>query len=121
MTSQNNYGPVPQKGLTFPRCRPGPNTWDKVTPEDFGPEHDYILIDHGSIVHLIPVSYAALQWCYAHLPEDAPRWGANGYVIEPRYVDPIVDGMRRDGLLSDVDYVNNMNAEQQDRLAGEDQ
>ena len=51
----------------------GINFWGDVTPEDFGPEHDFELLDQFSLWIFTPVSKAALQWCYAHLPEDAPR------------------------------------------------
>lgn len=83
---------------------PGPNTWENCTKADFGPEHDFELYDHGSIWIFWPVSNAALQWCYAHLPEDAPRWGAKGYAVEHRYIGNIVLGAKRDGLMSEIDY-----------------
>ena len=59
---------------------------------------DFVLIDHGSIVILDPVTDAALEWCYEHLPEDAPRWGRVGYAIELRYIHEIADAAVRDGL-----------------------
>ena len=86
----------------------GPNNWDSITADDFGPRHDFEVDDHGSIFILTPVSEAALQWCYAHLPEDAPRWGSVSYAIEPRYIEDIVRGCQRDGLLSEDDYVEAM-------------
>jgi hypothetical protein len=82
----------------------GPNTWDQVTREDYGPEHDYWFDDQGTIVILHPVSNACLQWCYAKLPEDAPRWGAKGYVIEHRYWPTIKEALGRDDLMSREEF-----------------
>lgn len=50
----------------------------------------YHVSHHGSIAILTPTSPAAIAWCEEHLPEDAMRWGPNGYVIEPRYLEPIL-------------------------------
>jgi hypothetical protein len=83
-----------------------------VTEQDFGPEHDVEVEDHGTIFIFTPISEAALQWCYRHLPKDAPRWGLNGYVVEHRFIDDIVEGARRDKLLTKEDY-DNMMAEEQ--------
>lgn len=53
---------------------------------------------HGSVVILTPVSEAAKDWVQAHLmgPE-TQRWG-KGVVIEPRYLDNILNGMAEAGL-----------------------
>lgn len=58
---------------------------------------DFNLNNHGSIVILNALTPAATDWAENHLPEDALRWG-NGYVIEPRYLAPILDGILEDGL-----------------------
>ena len=63
-----------------------------------GLEHDFRLQIEGSIIIIWPDSKRALHWCYEHLPEDCPRWGATGYVIEHRYIADVVDGMLRDDL-----------------------
>ena len=99
-----SYGLVEPHRVQFPHCLPGPNNWDNIQPEDFGPEHDFELFDHGSIWIFFPISEAALQWCYKHLPEDCPRWGAKGFAIEHRYIEDIVAGARRDNLMSERDY-----------------
>lgn len=87
----------------------GPNSWDDVTTDDFGPEHDFDIEDHGSIVVLDCYSNAALQWCYRHLPEYCPRWGRTGFAIERRYVADVIAGMKRDNLMDRNDYSNAMN------------
>ena len=86
---------------------PGPNDWDNIAPEDFGPEHDFEVTNHGTIFIFDPISVAATQWCYKHLPADGPRWG-KGFVIEHRYIEAIVNGARRDNLMSLEDYENAM-------------
>jgi hypothetical protein len=114
------YGQVDDRGLRFPECRPGPNRWDEMTQEDFAKDFDYVINRQGSITVLDPKSEAALQWFYRHLPEDCPRWAAKGFVIEHRFVDDILEGMARDGLVSDEEFEYSMNAEDRDRHAGED-
>jgi len=119
--SNERFGPVNHTPLRFPRCRPGPNNWDNITPEEFGPEHDIELNDQGTIWLFTPISKAALQWCYAHLPDDAPRWGQCSYVVEHRFISDIVEGARRDGLLTKDDYEKAMAAEDETAHQGEDQ
>ena len=97
----------------------GPNQWDSITPDDFGFKFDYIVEGHGSLTVIDPTSRAALQWLYAHLPEDCPRWGKLGFCVESNYVADILDGMARDGLLSEQGYVDAMSAEERDVHAGE--
>lgn len=102
LTDEYASNPEPRKPVA------GPSNWDSVGPGDFGPEHDFDYTDHGSIYVLDAVSEAALQWCYAKLPEDCPRWGARGFVIEPRYLPTIVYAMRRDNLMSRQDFEDAM-------------
>jgi hypothetical protein len=90
-----------------------PRHWDEVGPGDYGPEADFSVDHHGTVAVLFPISRAAILWCSRHLPDDAPRWGTRGYVIEPRYLDPIVQHMDLDGLLSQDEYDMAV-AEQQD-------
>jgi len=96
------------RSLKFPRCRPGPNNWDDIQPEDFGPEHDFELNDQGNVWLFTPISNAAVQWLRKKLPEDAPRWGACSYVIEHRYISDIVERARADNLMSEQDYTDAM-------------
>jgi hypothetical protein len=58
---------------------------------------DFNVQNEGSIFILNALTPRASLWCAEHLPHDATRWG-NGYVIEPRYIEPIVDGIVDDGL-----------------------
>jgi len=86
----------------------GENNWENIRPEDFGSKWDYELENHITLWIFTPVSEAALQWCYAHLPANAPRWGAKGFVIEARYINEIVKGATRDGLMSPEEYEHAM-------------
>jgi hypothetical protein len=54
--------------------------------------------DHGSIVILTGLTVTGREWLSAHLPDDAQTWGIHGYVVEPRYVNDIMDGAAADGL-----------------------
>jgi hypothetical protein len=58
---------------------------------------DATIFNHGSVVTLLPRSDAAREWLSEHIPEDA-LWLGPSLAIEPRYVQPIVDGMRDAGL-----------------------
>jgi hypothetical protein len=59
---------------------------------------DFVVANHFSVVILHARTDAARAWLDEHLPEDALTWGTDGTVIEPRYVGPILDGIRSDGL-----------------------
>lgn len=59
---------------------------------------DFEVHNHGSICLLWPRTEAAKDWCNEHLPEDSTRWGIDSYVVEPRYVEAIVEGFSADGL-----------------------
>ena len=83
----------------------GPNDWDGITPDDFGMSFDYIIENHGSLTVLDPTSRAALQWLYAHLPEDCPRFGKLGFCVETDYVSSVLESLARDGLVSEPEYV----------------
>lgn len=111
------------------KTSPGPNRWDEITKDDFAKDFDYVINRQGSITVIDCLSEAALQWCYRHLPEDCPRWGARGFAIEWRFAADIIKGMGQehelaDGskqrLISDEEYEFNMAAEERDRMAGED-
>ena len=100
----------------------GPNAWDDVTADDFGFCFDYITQPLGESKTIIdPTSVAALQWLYRHLPEDCPRYGKLAFVVESVYVNDVLKRMGEDGLVSEAEYADAMNAEERDRHAGENQ
>lgn len=76
--------------VTCPKCRAIARR--RASTPDIRIEH------HGSIVLLRPVSANGTEWLAEHLPEDAQNWG-EAKVCEPRYVQPILDGMMHDGLV----------------------
>ena len=54
---------------------------------------------HGSICILHPLTPAAEAWIEENIDPDAQRWGSdNGVVIEPRYMNDILNNMRGAGL-----------------------
>ncbi len=60
---------------------------------------DFRIDGEGSIYILTPITQAAREWCGEHLPDDALRWGARGYVIEHGYIATIVsDIIEAEGL-----------------------
>lgn len=59
---------------------------------------DIRVADHGSLVVIAGVSVKGEEWLAANLDPDAQRWGVNGWVVEPRYVQDIVYGAMDAGL-----------------------
>ena len=105
---------TPERGLQ------GPHRWHKMQGSDFGPTWDFETEDHGPLVVFDPLSEAALQWCYAHLPQDMPRFGAKGFLIEAEHIKGVVGGARRDGLMTEADFIQAMEENHQIMLQGED-
>lgn len=58
---------------------------------------DIVVQNEGTIVLLVPETEVADEWLDEHLDPDVVRW-ATGYVVEPRYVAPIIEGALEDGL-----------------------
>lgn len=58
---------------------------------------DFTLRFEGSIYILHPHTPAAAEWIDEYIPDDALAWG-KGIVVEPRYIEPIVQGILADGL-----------------------
>ena len=52
--------------------------------------------NHGSIFILTPLTPEAIEWFEQHMPDDVQMWGPNGYVVEPRYVQDILEGIAGD-------------------------
>ncbi len=58
---------------------------------------DVNIENHGSLVLIRPLTEAASDWLDENISEDAQHFGG-AVVVEPRYVEAIVEGMRNDGL-----------------------
>jgi len=58
---------------------------------------DVKIENHGSLVLIRPLTEAASDWLDENISEDAPHFGG-AVVVEPRYVEAIVEGMQNDGL-----------------------
>lgn len=61
---------------------------------------DVVVQDNGSTVFLRPQSRQAISWINRNIGKDngyQPYWPT--VLIEPRYVEAVVDGMEADGLL----------------------
>ena len=89
--------------ITMPRfdifhAKQGPHRWSEITKEDFGEDGDFELYDWGNEFIFYPISNAALQWCYYHLPEDCPRGLGSGFRIEAENIKEVVANAERDGL-----------------------
>ena len=58
---------------------------------------DFRILDHGSVVTLRPQTPAAWEWVDENLPQDVLTVGG-AVAIEPRFIDPIAEGIQADGL-----------------------
>lgn len=58
---------------------------------------EFKLVDQGSIVLLQPLTVKAMEWIAETKPEDAQMWGT-ALVIEPRYVDGVVEAAQMAGF-----------------------
>jgi hypothetical protein len=61
------------------------------------PRADFTVSNQGSIFILTPVTERAVAWRNEFLPSDALTWGG-GVVVEHRFIENIVNGIRKDGL-----------------------
>jgi hypothetical protein len=58
---------------------------------------DFVVRDVGSLVILDPLNDAATSWAEGRLEESVMRWGS-GFVIEPRYLPPIIQALLVEGF-----------------------
>ena len=56
------------------------------------------MLFRSSLVLVLPVSPEAKAWIEEHVDPEA-QWFGRSLVVEPRYVEAILDGMSRDGLV----------------------
>lgn len=62
---------------------------------------DFTLAHHGSVALLTPNTPEANKWLGEHIPDHA-LWWSRGVVIEPRYVEAVMDGIVEDGMTLEV-------------------
>lgn len=59
---------------------------------------DIMVQNHGSIVLVYPVSSEAREWIEQNVSDES-QWFGGGLVVEPRYVENLIQGMLNDGLV----------------------
>ena len=62
---------------------------------------DFVLSDHGTLAILVPLSEEAHDWVDEYLGDEDVIWYGRGIAIEPRYLEPILDGLIDHGLTVD--------------------
>ena len=65
---------------------------------DRHPRPDFAVYNHGSLHAIHPFSPAAKAWLRENI-EDGAQYLGEALMVEPRYVDAIVDGMNAAGLV----------------------
>ena len=58
---------------------------------------DILIADHGTMLIMTGASAAGSDWLEENLAEDVVRQGS-GFIVEPRHIEPLVEGARRNGL-----------------------
>lgn len=58
---------------------------------------DVTIANHGSIVLVTPMTKAAKKWIDANVSDES-QWFGKSLVVEPRYVENLVEGMQGEGL-----------------------
>lgn len=61
-------------------------------------ETDFRIDNHGSVVIVTPLTPAADAWTEESVPLEDWQWAGRGFVVEPRYVAALVDGIQDAGL-----------------------
>jgi hypothetical protein len=59
---------------------------------------DFNIENHGSVVLVRPVTTAAREWVDEHVPLESWQWHGGAFVVEPRYLPILFDGIVGDGL-----------------------
>ncbi len=67
------------------------------TPYQTEQATDFAVYNHGSILLLTPLTPMAYEWIEEHVSAEALYWGES-VVVEPRYIDFILEGILNDGL-----------------------
>jgi hypothetical protein len=62
---------------------------------------DVLVTDHGSIVLFKPATKSALCWLLNNTQQDA-QWFGGALVVEPRYVDTLLDGLHGEGFIIEM-------------------
>jgi hypothetical protein len=60
--------------------------------------NDFSVSNHGTVCLLHGHTTAAADWIESNLPGDVQRFGLASVVVEPRYLEAILDGIVNDGL-----------------------
>lgn len=60
---------------------------------------DVVVLNHGSIILLRTLTDAAREWIDIHCDTEGWQWLGPSLAVDPRYVEPILEGMLNDGLV----------------------
>ena len=61
------------------------------------PEIDVVVENHGSILLVRSQTEIADLWIDTNISDES-QWYGEALVVEPRYIEPIIQGMREEGL-----------------------
>lgn len=57
---------------------------------------DFLIINHGSIVTVLPLTEAAKDWMTDNV--ELPDWAGWNVPVEPRYAGDLIDGIIESGF-----------------------
>ena len=63
-------------------------------------QNDFLVMNHGSIVAIRPLTEAALQWLDDNVAAEGWQWlGCGGSLcVDHRYAAPLIEGIEADGF-----------------------
>jgi hypothetical protein len=60
--------------------------------------NDFLVMDHGSIVVIRPLTDGALQWLDDNVAAESWQWLGGSLCVDRRYAAPLIAGIEADGF-----------------------
>lgn len=60
--------------------------------------NDFLVMDHGSIVAIRPLTEEAVQWLDGNAAAEAGQWLGGSLCVDRRYAAPLITGIEADGF-----------------------
>ena len=59
---------------------------------------DYQVVDHGSIIMVLPISAKARKWVHHNVEAEPWQWVGGGFAVDRHYAESLIAGMTEAGL-----------------------
>ena len=71
---------------------------EQVIDDTFEPTIDVEVSDEGSVWTFVFLTTAAREWCTEHVAAEGWQWLGKALVVDWRFAERLIDGLRDDGL-----------------------